>query len=171
MSKVLPAELRTKKVKSLQGDLKNIAEELLAEKFGIEEEVVERRAPDPFRPGYGCNDPFCESCYGGDSTPRHEFGRDALDPRFGFPSTQGIRTTLITLEGCYEILKRLERDVGPSLRRRNTEWRMGRREFDDLTRDRRSEGAIRFGRSSPELFGIPVRLAGRDTFEIELICY
>lgn len=40
MSRVLPKELRTRKLKSLPDELSKIAEELLADKFGIEEEVV-----------------------------------------------------------------------------------------------------------------------------------
>lgn len=40
MSRVLPHGVQTKKVKSLPDDLKSIAEELIADKFGIVEEVV-----------------------------------------------------------------------------------------------------------------------------------
>ena len=53
MSRALPKELRTKKTNSLPNDLKSIAEELIGEKFGFEEEVVERKAPDSFRQEYG----------------------------------------------------------------------------------------------------------------------
>lgn len=45
----LPQEALTHKVNSLPDDLRSVAEEMLAEKFGIEEEVVERSAPNPFR--------------------------------------------------------------------------------------------------------------------------
>lgn len=47
MSRALPKELRTQKTNSLPKDLKAIAEELIGEKFGFEEEVVTRR-DDPF---------------------------------------------------------------------------------------------------------------------------
>ena len=54
MSRHLPQDLRTKKTNSLPDDLKSIAEELIGEKFGFEEEVVERKASDPFPPsGFG----------------------------------------------------------------------------------------------------------------------
>lgn len=47
MSISLPQELKTQKLKSLKGDARKLAEELLAEKFDIKEEVVPER--DPFR--------------------------------------------------------------------------------------------------------------------------
>lgn len=54
VSRVLPQELRTKKTNSLPSDLKDIAEQLIGEKFGFEEEVVERKSHDPFpRVGFG----------------------------------------------------------------------------------------------------------------------
>ena len=46
-------DLQTKKTRSLPDDLKKIADELIAEKFAVKEEVVERKqAPDPFRQEY-----------------------------------------------------------------------------------------------------------------------
>lgn len=47
----LPKELRTRKINSLPDDLKGIAEELIAAKFDIKEEVVERKRSSSF-PGY-----------------------------------------------------------------------------------------------------------------------
>lgn len=45
----LPQEARTNKVETLPDDLKSIAEEMLAKKFGVEEEVVREEPPfDPF---------------------------------------------------------------------------------------------------------------------------
>ena len=52
MSRVLPAELKTNKVKSLSGDLRDIAEELIAKKFGIKEEVIRDTSRDHFRQEY-----------------------------------------------------------------------------------------------------------------------
>jgi hypothetical protein len=52
MSRPLPPVLQTAKRNSLPKDLKSIADELIAEKFGIEEEVVERKAPNPFQGGF-----------------------------------------------------------------------------------------------------------------------
>lgn len=48
MSIVLPQELKTSKVKALPDDLKKIAEEMLAKKFDIKEEVVFPKWEDPF---------------------------------------------------------------------------------------------------------------------------
>lgn len=47
----LPKELRTRKINSLPDDLKGIAEELIAVKFDIKEEVVERKRSSSF-PGH-----------------------------------------------------------------------------------------------------------------------
>lgn len=47
MSRALPKELQTQKTSSLPDDLKKIAEELIADKFGVEEEVVQVN-PDDF---------------------------------------------------------------------------------------------------------------------------
>ena len=49
MSYVLPQEAQTQKLKSLDGDLKKIAEELIAKKFKVKEEVVAKKAT-PSRP-------------------------------------------------------------------------------------------------------------------------
>lgn len=89
---------------------------------------------------------------------------------FGGRTTRGITTIDISLEACYEIKRSLERDYGPSIRRGNIEWEMGRRQFDDLIRDRRSDAAIQFG-GTPRLFGIPVRLQDEDTHLIRLVAY
>jgi hypothetical protein len=124
---------------------------------------VERRAPDPFRDGDRCNDHEYESHYGHRCRP-------GFGPMFMDSPAYGIRTTCITLESCYEIFRQLGRDVGYSIRQRNAEWLMGRRQFDDLIRDRRSNSAIRFF-GTPQLFGIPVLLSGVDIHEIELRCF
>lgn len=179
MSTNLQQVVAKSKVSTLDGDLKDIAEEMLREKFGFEEEVLAKPQDtflDPDRgrsskANAGCGNSFCASCYGGIDPCRFEMGRGpGYDPRFMDSPAYGIRTTRITLESCYEIFRQLERDVGPSIRRRNAEWRMGRRQFDDLIRDRRSESAVRFG-GTPQLFGIPVLLSGMDTHEIELRCF
>lgn len=47
MSTKLPQEVQTQKVKTLPDDLKKLAEELLREKFGVEE--VRDKSPDSFR--------------------------------------------------------------------------------------------------------------------------
>lgn len=177
MSTRLPQEVQTQKVKTLPDDLKKLAEELLGAKFG--EEVIEDVPRDPFQDNRGrgstanagCGDSFCASCYDGIDPCRFDMGQGPdFGARFGGAPSQGIRTTNISLEGCYDILRKLERDIGPSIRKRNVEWRMGRRQFDDLTRDRRSESAIRFG-GTPQLFGFPVLLQGTDTYEITLVHY
>lgn len=51
----LPQATKTKKLSSLPEDLLSIAEELIASKFGIEEEVVEQQAPASFCPHPGCS--------------------------------------------------------------------------------------------------------------------
>jgi hypothetical protein len=68
----LAQDLRTKKTNSLPDDLKAIAEELIGDKFGYEEEVVEKKSPNSFR-GYDEIGFYDESIigldmgYGGDS--------------------------------------------------------------------------------------------------------
>lgn len=52
MSRNFPQATKTKKVSSLPDDLKKLAEDLIAEKFDVKEEVVEREAPRPFRQEY-----------------------------------------------------------------------------------------------------------------------
>lgn len=48
MSRVLPPELQTRKVRSLTGDAKKLVEDLLAEKFDIKEEVVKKKSSPSF---------------------------------------------------------------------------------------------------------------------------
>ena len=166
MSTSLPQEVQTQKVKTLPDDLKKLAEELLGEKFG--EEVIEVEQPRASFPGDrapgvdSCGDPGCTSCYGPGGG---RFDR-AFDPRRS--NIFSIVTVSITLEACYELLKRVENEYGPSFARRaDIVWRMGRREFDDLIRDRRSDSAMRFG-PRPQLFGIEVTLEGESRGRIML---
>lgn len=116
MSRVLPAELRTKKVNSLQGDLKSIAEELLAEKFGIEEEVIREQSRDPFLDG-----------------PGDTFGFTQIRSRDG-------RTVAISSD-FYERIRRVNRgyrdeiEISPSFRSNRVEARLrspDARNMDDL---------------------------------------
>lgn len=84
MSISLPKELKTSKVETLPDDLKSIAEKMLAEKFGIEEEVLERKSPPSFRGK-------CD-CYGGSSADsqvdnRYGYGRD-FDPGRRYPEAE-----------------------------------------------------------------------------------
>lgn len=65
MSRALPKELQTQKTSSLPDDLKKIAEELIADKFGVEEEVVQVNPDDFFL------DPH-------DTVNRRRFGPDAF---------------------------------------------------------------------------------------------
>lgn len=70
MSIVLPQELQTQKINSLSGELRDIAEELLAEKFDIKEEVVPQR-DDSFRgmgPQCYCGPQYAQRCPAHEST-------------------------------------------------------------------------------------------------------
>lgn len=100
MSRALPKELRTAKTSSLPDDLKKIAEELIADKFGIEEEVV-TQSDRPFQNGYHegpsngqdrdyaratapdagawCGNSFCSSCVGGPERGCGGFVRARVD--------------------------------------------------------------------------------------------
>lgn len=74
MSRVLPKELRTKKVNSLDGELRDMAEELLAEKFGIAEEVVREKSPDRFQAGVSAYAPHKHgTTYGVGGTYGHHY--------------------------------------------------------------------------------------------------
>lgn len=179
MSISLPKEVQTQKVKTLPDDLKAIAEEMLGEKFG--EEVVEVKPQGPFpnkgrayqdtADASGCGNSFCATCYDGLDPCGLQMGREFRGgPGFGGATTRGIATADVSLESCYEIKRGLERDYGPFIKRGSIEWQMGRRQFDDLIRDRRSDAAIQFG-VTPRLFGIPVRLQGEDTHLIRLVAY
>lgn len=53
MSYDLPQATKTRKIQSLSGDQRKIAEELIAEKFDVKEEVVESRDSASFRQEYG----------------------------------------------------------------------------------------------------------------------
>lgn len=56
MSRVLPAELQTRKVKSLSDDQRKLVEDLLADKFDIKEEVAPKKAKSfPGRDGWDVN--------------------------------------------------------------------------------------------------------------------
>lgn len=173
MSYALPKELKTQKVNSLPDGLKSIAEQLIAEKFDVREEVLEkprakfRPVAQTAQPAYDrCHDPFCESCYGGDMPPRHA-KYDRHHSRSGVADSFGMRTTVISVRSLYELKREFDvRDINP----RRREWRMGQREFREITKDVDSYGVIQLNLESvsPEIFGIPVQLHDMTLGYVEL---
>lgn len=164
MSRVLPKELRSKRVDSLPEDLKSIAEELIATKFGVEEEVVERNARNPYGDGYGCNDAFYES-RSSDSWGYH--GGPEFDPRLMHPPARQFSTSSVSLDSCSELLVRFKHDTEGYARESRAIWNMGRKQLYELLMDERSRRVITLGEPQ-RLFRLPVLVSGYDTYGITL---
>jgi hypothetical protein len=144
----LPKELRTRKINSLPEDLKGIAEELIAVKFDIREEIVTKKRSRPFRQeypsGYGIEvsadgdirmgalgEPFMGR-FRGDS-PGVEVSHD-------FATRERIYRTPIaepTFRGIRDALYRLDEANAP---RRDVKAFIGSRGFLDYLRSDRDIG-------------------------------
>lgn len=156
MSYSLPAATQTRKVNSLPGDLKEIVNELIKNKFKVEEEVVFNPG-DPFR-GYQGN------VYQSD----RNLVEPQMDTRYrNWPvSSYSLESRDVRLDQVYAMVKRVERETGITNFRGRAQFIMGRGEFDDIMHDMRSSGAVQFG--PIKLFGIDVALVGGRTNRITL---
>lgn len=102
MTYVLPKEARTKKLNSLSGDMRKVAEELISKKFGIEEEVlVKRQSPflDPRR-GFHQEYPDGRSVFtGGPPSMGGGPGMEEVGPiQINYDSRSNIRSARVVIQ-------------------------------------------------------------------------
>lgn len=83
----LPQETQTRKIQSLSDDQRKIAEELIAEKFDIREEVVQKEDTS-FREHCTCGPEYATRCRIHDNEPSMGYGR--MDQFYGADFGRGI---------------------------------------------------------------------------------
>lgn len=158
MSTSLPQEVKTNKVQTLPDDLKSIAEEMLAAKFGVKEEAPKKAKSFPGRDGWTVpdfNDIFIEPDVGSGRLDRREptievkhqpwNGDRIAEVEVGYPSEGDL----------IDVFRLLDRKVG---RNDNRKVYMGRRFIHEIMRD------VRFARS----FTMKARFDDRDGVEREI---
>ena len=117
----LPQELKTSKVESLDGDLRSIAEQLIADKFGVKEEVVEKKSQASF-PQCTCDPGFALRCV--IHEPSSAPVRQGLDSYASWDvnrlarNREYIRTQDISFRGIRELLVWADRKNLPQGKRR-----------------------------------------------------
>lgn len=181
MSRVLPAELQTKKVKSLSGDAKKLVEDLLAEKFDIKEEVAPKKAKS-FRPSeaaWGLGG-FKDSVFGIESAPDVRDGRGMgrrRDIEVSVQPWNGLRIAKLEVDypdegSLIDAFRQLDNEMG---RRERRKVFVGRRFLRELMRDNRFDRSFRMmaafapregeEREIGEIFGFPVVQIGNPRYE------
>lgn len=167
----LPQELKTQKLKSLSGDLRDIAEELIAKKFDIKEEVVPKR-DSSFPMGgledrkrhydgqdtpasYRCPGPCCQSSYGSE---RRYGPSDRMESWVDFSTRREYfqySTSDISVSGIRRLMYEFDKR---NIRRDGRELRMGRNELRRLMTSDTGMMQYFVEGTEPMIMGMPIKL-------------
>lgn len=147
MSYSLPATTKTRKVNSLPGDLRKIADELIANKFKIEEEMT-----------FDTDYPFLRA----NEHKVHIIQHDGLYPPLAYRG-ESMRADL---DSVYQLIQQARIQTGIVHPRGKMQLTMGRGEFDDIMHNYLAKDVVKF--NPIRIFDVDVALVGGRTNRITL---
>lgn len=176
----LPQEVKTNKVQTLPDDLKSIAEEMLAAKFGVKEEAPKKAKSFPGRDGWtvpDLNDIFIEPDVGNGRLDRREPTIQVKHQPWNGSRVAEIEVSYPDERSLIEAFKALDRQIGRRDGRKIFIGRLFYREI--MNRDIRFARLFRqmsawepeegVEREFGEIYGFPVIMIGNNRYDRD--CY